>query len=167
MIFHPPSQTHRLAEVNVAKLKAPMGSPIVAPFVDALEKVNGIAEGMDGFLWRHIDESGNATETTVSEDPLVIYNASVWRDATTLESFVWGTLHAAFYAKRDLWFEAMGAMHFAMWWVPEGEWPDPADAMDRLDILRLDGPTEAAFGWAEVPGATRWRTARCGQLEVV
>ncbi|GIT91530.1 hypothetical protein JANAI62_19870 [Jannaschia pagri] len=157
----PPAPDWQLAEVNIARLKAPIDSPIVAEFAGALDRINGLAERMDGFVWRHIDEGGNATQTQPTEDPRVIYNASVWRDGPALETFVWGTLHARFYERRAEWFDALGSMHFAMWWVPPGHRPDPAEAMERLAALERDGPGAQAFGWADLPGATRWRTARC------
>ncbi|MEM9797182.1 MAG: DUF3291 domain-containing protein [Pseudomonadota bacterium] len=160
-LVHPPAADWQLAEVNIARLKAPIDSPVVADFANALDHVNGLAERVDGFVWRHVDESGNATDTQVDADPLVIFNMSVWRDGTALETFVWGTLHARFYARRDEWFDAFGSMHFAMWWVPPGHRPTVSEAMERLASLDQNGPGPQAFGWAQLPQATRWRTARC------
>lgn len=167
MLFHPPAPDWRLAEVNVARLRAPIGDPLVQPFVDALAAVNAVAEHMDGFVWRHTDESGNATATAVSDDPRVIYNASLWRDVESLERFVWGTVHARFYARREAWFAAMTSVGFAMWWSPPGVAFTPSEAMARLTTLQTDGPSARAFGWADAPGAHRWRTARCAPAEVV
>lgn len=158
-----PASGWQLAEVNVARLKAPVGDPLVAPFVDALDRINALAERVPGFVWRHVDGTGNATDTPVSDDPKVIYNASVWTDVHALETFVWGTLHARFYARRAEWFDALGSMHFAMWWVPPGHRPAPAEAMERLAHLDVHGPTGRAFGWAETD-AVRWRDAQCEEV---
>ncbi len=163
MIF-PPTPHRQLAEVNVAKLLAPLDDPRIADFADNLDRINGLAERMGGFIWRYKDDTGNATDTQVDDDPFVIFNCSVWSSAEALERFVWGTLHARFYERRAEWFQALGSMHFAMWWVPEGHQPDPAEAMARLRLLEEKGPTEQAFGWAELPGATLWRTHRCPPL---
>ncbi|WP_308914828.1 DUF3291 domain-containing protein [Jannaschia sp. LMIT008] len=160
-LFHPPAPDWHLAEVNVARLKAPIGSPVVAPFADALDRINGIADRVDGFVWRHVDASGNATDTQVADDPRVIYNASTWRDGAAFETFVWGTLHARFYERRAEWFDALGSMHFAMWWVPPGHRPDVAEAMEALRSLDRHGPTSRGFGWAGLPEAVRWRQGRC------
>lgn len=163
-MIYPPQSDWQLAEVNIARLKAPIGDPLVAPFVDALDQLNSIAERLDGFIWRYVDDSGNATDTKVASDPLVIFNASVWRDAEALETFVWGTIHRQFYHRRAEWFDALGSMHFALWWVPPGTQVAPQDAMARLAHLDMSGPSERAFGWADVPGANRWRDERCAPL---
>lgn len=161
MQFNPPAPSWHLAEVNIARLKAPVGDPVVQPFVDALDRVNAVADRMDGFVWRHVDGTGNATETLVSEDPCVIYNASIWRDVASLERFVWGTVHARFYERREEWFTAMASMGVAMWWVPPGTRFQPSEAMERLADLNDNGPTDRAFSWRQAPGAVLWKTGRC------
>ena len=153
-----------LAEVNIARLKAPLDHPDTAEFANNLERVNGLAERMDGFIWRHIDESGNATDTRIDEDPNVIVNLSVWRDVTALESFVWGTLHRQFYQKRDAWFKSLGSMGFAMWWVDPDHRPSVTEAAERLAHLNQHGDTDHAFGWAHMQDATRWQGMRCAPL---
>ena len=163
-MIHPPASDWQLAEVNIARLKAPMDSPIVADFVNALDRVNAVADRLDGFVWRHVDDTGSAMDTRIEEDPLVIYNASTWRDAEALETFVWGTIHKQFYHRRAEWFNALGSMHFALWWVPPGHRPTPTEAADKLALLDAKGPTEEAFGWAELPGAKRWKQEQCTPL---
>lgn len=163
-MIYPPSSTHQLAEVNVARLLAPLDDPKIADFTNNLDRVNRLAERMDGFVWRHVDETGNATDTQIDADPNVIYNCSVWASAETLERFVWGTLHTRFYERRTEWFRALGSMHFAMWWVPEGHRPTPEESIAKLAHLEAYGPSDKAFGWAELPGATMWRTHRCTPL---
>src|SRR4051794_30200188 len=88
-----------LAELNVARLKYPLDDPRIAEFADNLDLVNGIAERSPGFVWRLKDESGNATDIRGFDDPLVIVNMSVWRNAESLERFVWNTLHKRFYIR--------------------------------------------------------------------
>ncbi|MEM8851770.1 MAG: DUF3291 domain-containing protein [Pseudomonadota bacterium] len=156
-LIHPPAPDWHLAEVNVARLKAPADDPLVAPFIDAIDKINALAARMPGFVWRHVNTPADQT----GMDPLVVYNASTWTDAPALETFVWGTLHARFYERRAEWFDALGAMHFAMWWVPPCHRPPVSEAMERLAKLDADGPSSDAFGWEQLPDATRWRGARC------
>lgn len=159
MPFHPPNKDWQLAEVNIARLKAPMGDPLVQPFVDAIDRINGIAERMDGFVWRHEDPADTSEGTLIYDDPKIIYNASTWRDVPSLEKFVWGTLHKRFYQRRQEWFELLDSMHFAMWWIPAGQTFSPSEAKERLDYLQKSGPTDYAFGWKDAPGAKLWLRA--------
>ncbi|MCH2163862.1 MAG: DUF3291 domain-containing protein [Marinovum sp.] len=155
------SRLMHLAEINIARLKHDQDDPRVAPFMNNLERVNGIAERSAGFVWRFIDETGNATDTRVDPDPRVIANVSVWANVAAFEHFVWNTLHRQFYANRDKWFEVMESMHFAMWWVAPGTEPTMDDAMARLEHLNAHGDSDHAFGWAHLRDAVRWREARC------
>ena len=41
-----------LAQLNIAKAKAPLDSPLLQDFVDNLDRINGIAEQSAGFIWR-------------------------------------------------------------------------------------------------------------------
>jgi heme-degrading monooxygenase HmoA len=134
-----------------------MEDPMIADFANNLDRVNALAERMDGFIWRHVEDPVNATDAMIDDDPNVIYNCSVWASAEALERFVWGTLHARFYERRAEWFRALGSMHFAMWWVPQGYQPTPEDSMAKLAYLDAHGPSDVAFGWAELPGATLWK----------
>ncbi|WP_179380720.1 DUF3291 domain-containing protein [Jannaschia marina] len=151
----------QLAEINIAHLTHEIGHPAVADFADNLDRINALAERMPGFVWRHVDPSGNATETRIDPDPRVIVNLSVWEGVEALETFVWGTAHVQFYRRRAEWFHAMERMQFAMWWVEDGHRPTVAEAVERLAHHQAHGDTDHAFGWAHLPAATRWRSARC------
>ena len=150
-----------LAEINVAKLAYPLEDPRIADFVDNLDRVNGIAERSEGFVWRFIGDTGQAIDARVFDDPDIIVNVSVWRDVEALERFVWGTLHRQFYQRRHEWFHVMRGMQFAMWRVPEGHEPSLEEAKARLEHYEQHGDTDHAFGWAHLPEAVRWRTMRC------
>lgn len=41
-------------------------------------------------------------------------------------------------------------MHFVMWWVPAGHRPSLEEALAKLDQLRVEGASDAAFDWAWV-----------------
>ncbi len=73
---------YELAQVNIARLKFPLDSPELKDFVDALDPVNAVADGADGFVWRLQSETGNATDVPVFGDEWLIVNMSVWRDTT-------------------------------------------------------------------------------------
>ena len=150
-----------LAELNIARLKYPFEDPRVAEFADNLDLVNGIAERSEGFVWRLKDDSGNATDIRAFDDPMVIVNMSVWRDAEHLERFVWNTVHKQFYRKRAEWFALMEKQHFVMWWIDEGHEPTLEEARARLDHLDVNGDSDFAFGWSHLPHVKLWQQARC------
>ena len=152
---------HHLAELNIGRVKYELDDPRMADFTNNLELVNGLAERSDGFVWRYVDESGNATDTRPFADPLVIVNLSVWESVAALERFVWQTVHKRFYGRRHEWFDKASAPYLVMWWVPAGHQPAVTEAIERLGHLRVHGPSEHAFGWESLASAELWRTARC------
>jgi hypothetical protein len=153
---------HHLAQLNVGRALDAMDSPRLAEFMGNLDRVNAIAERSSGFVWRlKGDGTNNATDVKVSEDPLFIVNLSVWVSPAHLEQFVWNTVHKRFYDKKANWFEAPAQAHFVMWWVPEGHKPSTQEALERLEHLRNQGPSDHAFGWESLPNIKLWMSKRC------
>lgn len=152
-----------LAQLNVGRLAHPADAPEVAEFVNALERVNAIAERAPGFEWRLKDDStGGALDIRPEPgDPQQAVNLSVWSSVEAFEQFVWRTVHARFYTRRGEWFEKPSQPGFVMWWVGPGHRPSLEEALERLADLRANGPSERAFGWESLPSATLWREARC------
>jgi hypothetical protein len=151
----------QLAQINIARLRHPEGDGRVADFFANLDRINGAAERMPGFIWRLKDDSGDATAIQVYDDPMIIVNMSVWQDVESLERFVWQTVHANIYRRKSDWFEPMSKPHFAMWWIDAAIMPTAEEGRRRLDHLHENGPSEHAFGWESVPAAKLWREQRC------
>ena len=151
---------HHLAQFNIARIRYPLDDPRMTEFVENVERVNGLAENIDGFVWRLQDESGHAMNMIVYDDPRILPNLTVWKNVEALERFVWQTLHRRFYGRRHEWFEPIGPT-LVMWWIPAGHRPDLAEGVERLDHLKAHGPGDHAFGWESIPAAQLWRTARC------
>ena len=158
---------YHLAELNVGRLVAPTDDPRVADFMQALDRINGLGKRMPGFVWM-MEGSGEPgtgnTEAKIDNDPRQVSNLTVWEDVSSLETFVWKTVHKQIYDRRADWFELLGEMHFVMWWVPIGHEPSLDEALGRLDDLRRNGPSERAFGWADLPEATAWRSHGCREV---
>ena len=138
-----------LAQVNIALLRAPLDSPVLADFVANLEPVNALADGTPGFVWRLIGEGNDATsvqgfaaDATASG---VIVNLSVWSSVQALADFVFNGLHIEVMRRRREWFERMETAYAALWWVPAGERPTVSEAERRVAHLRSHGPTPTAF----------------------
>jgi hypothetical protein len=148
-----------LAQFNIARIKYPLDDPRMADFADNVARVNGLAEKIEGFLWRLQDASGNAMGMTVYDDPRVLPNLTVWEDVAALELFVWKTVHSRFFLRRREWFEPLDTP-LVMWWVPAGHRPALEEGVERLDYLKAHGPSDYAFGWENLPAAHLWKTAR-------
>lgn len=155
---------HQLAELNVGRLVAPTDDPRVADFMQALDRINGMGKRMPGFVWM-MEGSGEPgtgnTENSIGDDPQFVANLTVWEDVSSLETFVWQTVHRQFYDRRAEWFELLGDKHFVMWWVPAGHKPTLDEALARLDHLRDHGDSDHAFGWSWLEQARLWRDNGC------
>ncbi|SFK81583.1 protein of unknown function [Amycolatopsis sacchari] len=136
-----------LAQVNIARLKAPLTDPQLADFVAALDPVNAIADAAPGFVWRLQTEDGNATAVRAFEDdgPEIIVNMSVWRSVEDLAAFTYSGQHRELLRRRREWFERMREAYTALWWVPDRHRPGTAEAEERIRHLREHGPTPHAF----------------------
>lgn len=157
---------HHLAQLNIGRLVAPTDDPRVAEFMAALDRVNGLGKRMPGFVWM-MEGSGEPgkgnTDNNIGHDPQFVANLTVWEDVESLEKFVWQTVHRQFYERRAEWFEVLGHMHFAMWWVPAGHRPALDEALARLDHLQVHGDSDEAFGWSWLEKARLWRSRGCGR----
>jgi hypothetical protein len=153
---------HHLVQLNIGRIRYEVDDPRMAGFVDNLASVNAIAERSPGFVWRYTDESGNATSTRPYDgDPMMAVNMSVWENVESLEKYVWQTVHKRFYARRHEWFETMAERYLVMWWVPAGHRPTIQEAIERLEHLKVNGPSDHAFSWESIASAQLYKTARC------
>jgi hypothetical protein len=140
---------YQLAEINVGRLIAPYGSPPVAEFVASLPQINALADTQPGFVWRLTGEGDDATDIQAFDDPMVAMNLSVWDSLEALAAFVYRSEHRDFMRRRREWFEPPAEAYMALWWVPAGHRPTPAEGVARLEALRRDGPTSFAFSFRQ------------------
>lgn len=136
-----------LAQLNIAKPKFPMDAPEIADFVNNLVPINAIAEASDGFVWRLQDESGDATDIRVQEDPDIIVNMSVWENIESLKNFMFRTHHIDFLKRKKEWFHNLREESYVLWWIPVGHTPSIEEAMERLEHLRKHGDSPFAFSF--------------------
>ncbi|MBQ1047608.1 DUF3291 domain-containing protein [Micromonospora sp. C51] len=134
---------HHVAQLNIARLRAPLDSPELADFVALLPEVNDLAERSPGYVWRLQDESGDATALRPFE-PDIIVNLTVWQSIESLRGFVYRTAHLEPMRRRREWFTPLDRPHLVLWWIPAGVLPTLTEAAERLELLRR-GPSPEAF----------------------
>jgi hypothetical protein len=148
--------SYQLAQINVARLKAPIDAPETADFAGALDRINALAESSPGFVWRLKGDGSDATDLVAFDDPTIITNMSVWESPAALGAFVYRSGHSEIMRRRAEWFHVM-EVFVALWWVPAGHEPTLAEGVEKLVLLERDGPTPDAFTFREphpAPDAT-------------
>lgn len=137
--------THHLAQLNIARLLAPLESAQLADFVAALDPVNALADDAPGFVWRLQTDDGDATSLRPYDDDMMIVNMSMWSSVEDLSSFVYRSDHRDVLVRRREWFERMRESVVVLWWIPAGHIPTVDEAKERLQLLDKEGPTPEAF----------------------
>lgn len=117
----------------------------MADFMARLDEINQLAERSPGFVWRLQGESGNATDLKYDDDPLFIVNLTVWESPDDLFDFTYRSDHKTVFARRFEWFERSAGPNVVLWWQPAGTIPTVEDALRRLQLLEMEGPTPEAF----------------------
>ena len=139
---------YQLAQLNIARVLAPIDSPTLADFVANLDRINELAESSSGFVWRLKDEAGDATAIRPFGDDVIV-NMSVWQDILALKNYVYYSGHLDVMRRRREWFERMAEAHMVLWWMPKNHIPTVEEALQRLDTLREKGSTQDAFTFRE------------------
>lgn len=134
-----------LAELNIARPRGPLDSPVMAEFMANLARINRLGDESPGFVWRLQDESGDATGLEQPFGPGIIANLTVWADHEALRLYTYKSEHAAFIRRRAQWFAELEGPHLVLWWVPAGHRPNLEEGKARLDHLAAHGPTPHAF----------------------
>ncbi|WP_017556266.1 DUF3291 domain-containing protein [Nocardiopsis baichengensis] len=152
--------SHHLAQLNIAALKAPIDSPLLADFVAGLAPINALADASPGFVWRYTDEDTDDATASRPFGPDVIVNLSVWQDLESLRAFTYrDDGHLDYMRRRREWFTPLGRPGLVLWWVPAGVLPTLAEGGERLARLTADGPTPEAFTFRHPFPAPSARTA--------
>jgi hypothetical protein len=141
---------YQLAELNIGRMQGPIDSETMSGFVARLDEINALAESSPGFVWRLKTEDGDATAIRPYEDDRIIVNLSVWESVETLHEYVYKTAHVEVLRRRREWFSRMTESFMVLWWVPAGHRPPVAEAVARLETLRANGATPAAFTFREL-----------------
>lgn len=141
---------YHLAQINIARMWAPIDDPVMADFVAQLPPINALAEESPGFFWRLQSENGDATSIKVYDDDMIIINLTVWASVDALREYVYRSAHRGVLRDRRRWFEKFDGPYYALWWVPAGHLPNPQEGKERLDYLRTNGDTPYAFSFKHI-----------------
>ena len=137
---------YHIAQINIARMVAPLDSPVMAGFVSRLEEINALADNAPGFVWRLQTPEGDATYLRPFDDDQIIVNMSVWESVEHFKEDVYKSAHAELLRQRHDWFQQhVKDVYFAMWWVPAGHIPGIDEAKKRLKHLEEHGPSQFAF----------------------
>ncbi|WIX83488.1 DUF3291 domain-containing protein [Amycolatopsis carbonis] len=141
---------HHLAQLNVGTLKFPLDDSRADGFTSMLDPLNEVADNAPGFIWRLVEDGGTdatAIRTSLGDDVLV--NLSVWESRDALWDYVYRSGHLDMLRRRAEWFEPPKAPFQVMWWIPAGHIPTVEEAVERLELLREQGPMPCAFGFRD------------------
>ena len=144
---------YHLAQYNIARMRGPLDTPIMAGFVARLEDINALADGAPGFVWRLKTEDGDSTALRPYGDDRIIVNMSVWTGLEAVRDFVYRSAHVDVMRQRREWFERIEEAYAVLWWIPAGHIPTIDEAMERLETLRARGAGAMAFTFRQPQAA--------------
>ena len=139
------SRLYHIAQVNIARMIAPLDDPVMAGFVSLLDEINALADQSPGFVWRFQTDEGNATYLRPYDDDRILFNLSVWESIEQLKQYVYKSAHSEVMRQRRQWFEKFDGMYMALWWIKAGHIPTVAEAKRRLEHLQLYKASPYAF----------------------
>ena len=145
-----------LAQINSARLRAPLEDPSMTEFVEGLSRMNELADRSPGFVWRLEGENGDGT-IAAPADPRTIYTLSVWESVEALRAYAYQSEHLDYLRRRREWFLPHEQVSLVLWWIPAGRRPTLRQGISRLGRLAAAGPAPEAFTFRETfsPPAAR------------
>jgi hypothetical protein len=138
-----------LAQINIARMRAPLDDPMMAEFVANLASINALADASPGFVWRLQSEAGDATSLRPYDDTIIV-NMSVWQSPDHLLQYVYHSQHTDVMRKRKQWFDKFAGAYTTLWWIPAGHIPTVEEAKERLEHLRISGESPYAFSFKKL-----------------
>jgi hypothetical protein len=141
-----------LAHVNIAWMHGAIGDDVMQGFVQRIDEMNTLAETSKGFIWRVPDSETSFAALDVFRadfpgfDPTrFLYNMSVWETFEDLRQYSLFSAHGEMLSQRRQWLDSIAGANVALWYIPIGHRPTVAESVERLRLVRTDGPTPQAF----------------------
>ncbi len=130
-------------------MRWPLDDPRMADFVRALDRVNAEADAAQGFVWRLQTAAGDSTGIRIDDNPMILFNLSVWESLEALFAYTYRSDHGTVFRRRRQWFREPERETVVMWWVAPDHRPTVAEGVERLERLWARGPTSDAFSFRE------------------
>lgn len=140
---------YHIAQINTGRIRYETDDERMTDFMNNLDRINALAERSPGFVWRLMDATNNATNIRIFEDPFLLQNMSVWETIEDLEQFTYKTAHSRFLERKEEWFQPDADSHIALWWVESDRFPTAEEGHEKVEYLKMNGPTPLAFTFAE------------------
>ena len=139
-------------QFNIAQMQFEKNAPEMQSFFNAVPFVQRLAEAAPGFIWREINEEDPCIAERLGHD--VIVNLSAWKSLDHLYQFLFSQSHRQIMMARDNWFTHVGKPLSVIWFANDSPYPSWSEAIDRLELLWNQGPTQKAFdySWAHREG---------------
>jgi GGDEF domain-containing protein len=137
-----------VAQLNVARWRVKSDDPRNAPFFEAIDPINALADTAPGFVWRWDESPTDAARARLFGDDVLV-NLSVWRSLDHLREFTFSGEHAAMMRRRREFFDPWGqGPSTVLFWVPADQHPQLVDAAAALRRLTVSGPGPDVFSFA-------------------
>lgn len=149
-----PNTHYVLVHANIAKMRAPLDSPLMAGFVNNIDAIDSLAEQTPGFIAQ--PEPPDDGEIFPND---VLVNVSIWQDVKSLQNFTYGGEHKEVMERGSEWFEDSVPPRYVLYWVEEETIPTHKEINARLEHLREHGPSPVAFNF-DKPFAPEELTAK-------
>ena len=138
-----------LAQVNIAKVLAPMDNPLMKDFVDSLDAIYKISDSHGGFIMSINNEDRPTEFREAFPDDSFMVNISVWKDLDALFDFTYKSGHVEIFKRKKEGFSKIEMKYMACRYFPEGQVPTHEEAKQRLNYVNKHGYTPYAFSFKD------------------
>lgn len=134
-----PMKTRHIAQFNVSRLRHGHDDPRLLSFGIGANMVRRAVAKAPGHIWNQQDILPGDLFAT----------RSVWESIDALREFVFSGIHERYRRRSAVWFVPMDERNHVLWRIEAGEQPTLDESQRRLDVLRAEGPSEAAFDFSQ------------------
>jgi len=136
-----------IAQMNWGRLKYPLEDKRMIEFDQSLNEVYSLAENHPGFIWRIPDNQVELQLTNLGFDKFISSTVSIWNSVDSLKDYTYNSLHGIYLKRSSEWFKEVEGPQLVIWNVKNDDRPTFKESFERLAHLKINGPTDFAYGW--------------------